>query len=76
MRTKRKPMADDRLMSIFISIAIVGLALQVAAVTAYIPLGIIGRGHDDLLLWVMPTWIIGVTVIANLIVRRLFRKIT
>ncbi len=64
----------DPFLNRWMSFGIVGLAVMIAANTAYVPLGIIGRGHDDLLLWVMPAWIVGLTLVSNWLLRKAYRR--
>jgi hypothetical protein len=67
---------EDPVIRIWMNVAYAGLALQVAAVTAYIPLGIIGPdpSRAALLLWVMPIWIVGVTAVGTPLIGRAFKK--
>ncbi len=64
----------DPFLNRWMSFGIVGVAVMIAATTAYVPLGIIGRGHDDLLLWVMPTWLVALTLVSNWLLRKAYRR--
>ena len=67
---------EDRFLSRWMSFALVALAVQIAALTAYIPLSIIGPdpSREHLLLWVMPTWIVASTITTNLLLRHGYRR--
>lgn len=67
---------EDPIMNFGLGAACVGLAVQVAAVTAYIPLAIIGPdpSRATLLMWVMPAWLVGATLVSTLLIRLAFRK--
>lgn len=67
---------EDPAIRIWMTVVYAGLALQVAAVSAYIPLGIIGPdpSRTVLLLWVMPIWLVGVTVLGTFLIGRAFKK--
>jgi hypothetical protein len=67
---------QDRFLSRWMSLTIVAVAVQIAAVTAYIPLSIIGPdpSREHLLLWVIPTWIVASTITTNLLLRHGYRR--